>query len=243
MSLPPDQRIKFFVFVIESPSPVDLYHRRSEGEIIWQAVNLNQISCIVKTAVNYEAFEASLKIGLKEAMDIFKGLLPILHISAHGDENGIQLSSGEVINWATLRMLLKPINEALNNNLLVCLSCCKGYSGTRMAMFIEDQAYPFFAIVANSEQPLWSETAVAFSTFYHLVGKGEYLIDAVNAMRVASGNQTFWIETAEQSRTGFVEYLNKMDAQQARDRLEQNVSLETPEHLAKLKRVSNKLKP
>ena len=116
MALPPDQRIKFFVFVIESPSPVDLYHRRSEGEIIWQAVNLNQIGCIVKTAVNYEAFEASLKIGLKEAMDLFKGLLPILHISAHGDENGLQMSSGEIIDWANLRVLFKPINEALNKN-------------------------------------------------------------------------------------------------------------------------------
>lgn len=45
MVVPPDKRLKFFVFVIESPSAVDLYHRRTEGEVIRQAVNLNQIWC------------------------------------------------------------------------------------------------------------------------------------------------------------------------------------------------------
>ncbi len=59
--LPPEQRVNFFVFVIESPSAVDLYHRRSEGEIVRQAVELNGISCIVKTAIALEAFNACLR--------------------------------------------------------------------------------------------------------------------------------------------------------------------------------------
>jgi len=149
MPLPPEKRMKFFVFVVESPSAVDLYHRRSEGEIIRQAVYLNQIPCIVRTAVNLEAFEASLKIGFAEEMKTYEGLVPILHISAHGDSEGIQLSDGTVIPWANLRQLLVPINTALNNGLLVCLSCCEGYSGTRMAMSVEDEGYPFYAIVAT----------------------------------------------------------------------------------------------
>ena len=40
MPVPQEERLKFFVYVIESPSPVDLYHRRSEGEIIRQAAFL-----------------------------------------------------------------------------------------------------------------------------------------------------------------------------------------------------------
>lgn len=90
MPLPPEKRLKFFVYVIESPSPVDLYHRRSEGEIIKQAASLNQIPCMVKTSINSEAFEAALKIGLKEAMEAYPGLIPMLHISAHGYQEGIQ---------------------------------------------------------------------------------------------------------------------------------------------------------
>jgi hypothetical protein len=57
-----------------------------------------------------------------------------------------------------------------------------------MAMFIEDAGYPFYAIVANSGKPLWSDTAVAYSTFYHLLSKGEFIVNAVAAMRIASGS-------------------------------------------------------
>ena len=243
MPLPPDKRIKFFVFVVESPSPVDLYHRRSEGEIIRQAVNLNQIPCIVRTAVNLEAFEASLKIGLTEEMKKYDGLIPILHISAHGYSEGIQLSDSTVIPWANLRQFLVPINTALNNGLLVCLSCCEGYSGTRMAMFIEDESYPFYAIVANSEKPLWSDTAVAYSTFYHLLSKGEFIVDAVNSMRIASGNHTFWVETAEQSRQSYLEYIKKVDVPAAQEELEEKNSQEEPSHLEMLRKVGEEIKP
>ena len=239
MTLPPEQRLKFFVFVVESPSAVDLYLRRSEAEIIKQAVNLNQIHCSVVTAINTSAFEASLKIGLTEAMQAFPGLIPILHISAHGDQEGIQLSSNEILTWAQLRQLLHPLNSALNNNLLVCLSCCKGYSGTRMAMFLEDEGYPFYAIVANSSKPLWSDTAVAYSTFYHHIAKGNYISDAVDAMRVASGNDTFWFETAQESRQGYIDHINNLNAQQVQNQIEQNTNQETPKHLAALRKLTS----
>jgi len=239
MPVPEDQRFKFFVFVIESPSAVDLYHRRSEGNIIQQAVNLNQIPCAVVTAINLESFEASLKIGLTEAMRAHPNLIPMIHISAHGYQDGIQLSSGEIITWANLRQLLAPINTALNNNLLLCLSCCEGYSGTRMAMHLEDDGYPFYAVVANSNKPLWSDTAVAYSTFYHLVAKGELLVDAVAAMRVASGNETFWIESAEQSRQGYIDHINGTNVAGAQEELEEKNEQETPENLEKMRKLSS----
>lgn len=238
MPVSPEDRLKFFVFVIESPSSVDLYHRRSEGEILQQAANLNQIPCIVKTAINYEAFEASLKIGLKEAMDIYKGLIPILHVSAHGFEEGIQLSSGEIIKWDEFAELLRPLNIALSNSLLLCLSCCQGYSGIRMAMTEENKDHPYFAIVANGEKPLWSDTAVAYSTFYHLLAKGHLIVDAVNAMQVAAGNDKFWIETAEGAKQTYIEYISNVDPNKVQLELEENASNEEPEHLAKLVQLS-----
>ena len=243
MALPPNERFRFFVFVIESPSPLDLYHRRSEGEIIQQAVNLNQIPCIVKTAINFQAFEASLKIGLKEAMDAFPGLVPILHISAHGFQDGIELSSGEKVMWADLRAFFQPINQALNHSLLVCLSCCEGYSGIRMAMTTESNEYPFFAIVANGAKPYWSETAVAYATFYHLIAKGEYIVDAVKAMCVASGNEYFWVQTAEEARQGYLEYIQNINTQQVQQQLENNMAQEEPGHLEVLKKVSRGITP
>ena len=239
MTLAPAERLKFFVYVIESPSPVDLYHRRSEGEIIQKAAGLNQIPCLVKTAINFEAFEAALKIGLKEAMDSFPGLVPMLHISAHGYGDGIELSSSQIINWNTLENLLRPINVAFNNSLLLCLSCCEGYSGIRMAMNSDNRDHPFYAIISNGEKPMWSDTAVAYSTFYHLIAKGHYIRDAVTAMQVASGNEMFWIETAEGAKQTYLEHIKNIDTQDVQQQLEENTHGEDPSHLAKLAKISN----
>jgi hypothetical protein len=238
MPISEDQRFNFFVYVVESPSAVDLYHRRSEGYIIQQSVNLNQIPCSVVTAINLEAFEAALKVGISKSMQAFPNMIPMLHISAHGYEEGIQLSSGGILSWAELRKLLIPLNDALNNNLVVCLSCCEGFSGTRMAMFLEDEGYPFYAIVANSSKPLWSDTAVAYSTFYHHVAKGEFLPDAVNAMKVASGNNTFLLGTAENSRQVFIEHISKLNASQVQEQLEKNKFGENPDNLEKMRKLN-----
>jgi hypothetical protein len=238
MPVPPEKRLRFFVYVIESPSPVDLYHRRSEGEIIRQAASLNQIPCMVKTSINSEAFEAALKIGLKEAMDVYPDLIPILHISAHGYKEGIQLSSGEILNWFALEKIFRPINQALNNSLLLCLSCCEGYSGVRMAMTTDNKDHPFYAIVSNAEKPLWSDTAVAYSTFYHLIAKGYYITEAVAAMQTASGNDRFWIQTAEEAKNGYLEYIENINANEVQQQLEEQTQSEEPEHLAKLVKIS-----
>lgn len=238
MPVPLEQRIQFFVFVIESPSAVDLYHRRSEGDIVRQAVELNSIQCVVKTAINMEAFDACLKVGLSEAMKRLPGYVPLLHISAHGDSDGIQLSDGHLMSWLELRDHLRPINEALGGTLVVCMSSCEGYYGIRMAMETENRGDPYFALIGCSNKPTWSETAVAFATLYHQLCRGEYITDAVSAMRVASGNGEFWLQHAEVSRQGYIEYINSRIAPaEAQANLEQLVKDEPEEARENLKRL------
>ena len=227
--LPVEQRAKFFVFVIESPSAVDLYHRRSEGEIIRQAVELNQIPCIVRTAISLEAFDACLKIGLSDAMKSMPGFVPLLHISAHGNSNGIVLSNGYQISWHELRAHLRPLNEALAGTLIVCMSSCEGYSGTRMAMYPKDPALPYLALVGCATKPIWGETAVGFATLYHQLARGEHIESAVAAMRTASGNDGFIVEHAEVSLKGYVEYLKTVDIPSLSANLAQIVASEPPD--------------
>jgi len=43
ISLSPEKRIKFFVYIIESPSPEDMYHNRFEGDMIQKALSLDII--------------------------------------------------------------------------------------------------------------------------------------------------------------------------------------------------------
>jgi len=238
MPLPPEQRIKFFVFVIESPSAVDLYQRRGEGEILQQAVRLNGIPCVVKTAICLQAFEASLKIGLPEAMNQVPGFTPLIHISAHGFAEGIELSNGEVIPWRALKDFFRPINQALNGSLVVCMSSCEGYAGIRMAMHVEDNDLPFLAIVGCAGKPTWADTAVAYTAFYHQLYRGEHISVAVNAMQVASGNPLFFLEHAENSRVAYLEYINASNPANAQAALEQRLDQEPPEHLGNLKALS-----
>ena len=95
----PAPKLRFFVYVIESPSALDLYHGRSEGALLAQAAALDHIPCVIRTAVTHDAFVAALRIGLPQSMTAYPDRLPIVHISAHGGQLGLQLSNGELISW------------------------------------------------------------------------------------------------------------------------------------------------
>ena len=103
-----------------------------------------------------------------------------------------------------------------------------------MAMSAEDPELPFFAIVGSADSPTWSDTAVAYATFYHLVAKEEYVVDAVKAMRVASGVETFFITTAEEARQGFLEYIKTLDAGDVQEELRQDSNRESTNRLQKM---------
>lgn len=214
--------MSFFVYLVESPSDVDFYHARSEGELVSRAIALDGIPCFTRTAINYKAFIASLSLGLPDAMRAFPDAAPILHLSAHGSKTGVQLSSGEEITWADLRDLITPVNESLQGTLLLCMSACNGYSACRMAMRVGNVPHPYLAMVGSYGNPTWSDTAAAYSAFYHHLAKGRRIEDAVEAMKVASGDHQWVLETAEQSKRGFIEYLQRAEPSQAIRELESN---------------------
>lgn len=190
------------------------------------------IQCINRLAINKRAFEAALQVGLTEAMAEASNLIPMLHISAHGFNDGIQLSSGEIIQWLELRELLIPINKALNGNLIVCMSTCEGYAGSQMAM-VDSDDHPFFALIGNGSKPTWPETTVAFSTFYHLIANVRYVSDAVEAMCVSSGNNNFYLTTAEESKQGYLDFIKRLDANEVREDLAQQADSEANTELQK----------
>jgi len=175
---------------------------------------------VVRTTINPAAFVAALRIGLLEAMKAYPDRLPILHISAHGSKEGIQLSSGDVIPWALLRELVLPINQGLGGVLLLCMSACDGYHACQMAMVKEDLPHPYYAMVGHYGTPTWSDTAVAYASFYHLLSKGHTVPVAVAAMNQASGETAWIVELAEQSKRGYLEYIAGVVPQQARDDIE-----------------------
>lgn len=183
-----------FVYIIEAPSGEDLYRHRYESDLLRQAIGLNDITCIVRMTVSKGAFEKAIREGLQQAIEANFPQDPILHISAHGSEEGILLTGKELLTWSDLKRLLLPLSQRRKYGLLLCMSTCLGLHARKMALLEKGEDYePFYAVVGNSGNPTWSETAVAYASFYHFLSKGAMLGDAVEAMKAASGNKEFQI--------------------------------------------------
>ena len=195
VSIPKEERIQFFVHIIESPNPPDVYHKRFEGDALQKILSLDSIHSSHRLTVNKEAFEAAFKVGLIEEIKKYNNCFPVIHISAHGNPDGIKLTSDEIITWIDLKNILLPINKALQESahspvFLLCMSSCEGFHA--FEIFMDDDKYlPCFAIVGAIGKPTWSDTLIAFSSFYHLISKGCTITDAVEGMKHASAVDDF----------------------------------------------------
>jgi len=204
------EQMKFFIYMIESPSPVDLYNNITESVVLKSIAILNHIPFTSRTTINLETFRDALSIGLSEVMQENSARFPVIHLSMHGSSEGLKLSSGEIILWNNLRELLIPINKAFLGNLLLSISACEGYAGIRMAMN-KNNDDPFFALLGCVKNPTWAETAIAYATFYHLIASGKTLYDASLAIQTASGNDGFYIDTAAEARNAYLKSISEQN--------------------------------
>ena len=166
MNKPPPV-LDVFAYVIESPSSFELYDDRPGRNVLVQALRLAEVPCVFHCALSREAFCEALDSGLKEATARLQPKLPLIHLSSQGHPDGVPLSSGEMISWAELNELLRPVNTALNGHLVVSMSGCEGYCEALMAMHPDDQSRPFSALLGSSQETHWSEAAVGYAVFYH----------------------------------------------------------------------------
>lgn len=225
------KRVDFSVYIIESPSPKDLYNKKSESDILSNALQLSNIPSVSKLVVNMAAFNVVLTFGLSDYLKQFNPLPPVIHISAHGDRDGIQLTNGEVVSWELLRELTIPINKALNGLLLICLSSCEGWNACQMAMTEKD--IPFMAMVGNSSKPTWSDTAIGFSSFYHLLSQGFNVYECVEGMKYASGNNGFTVEHGDKMKQLYLNELNKIKQKQILELLQKYLPKNSENQLTK----------
>jgi hypothetical protein len=184
-----------FINVIESPSESDLTSGRSEGKMLTAALELAGLPHSYSLVTNYTEFMTALGKWTVAATNEHKRV-PVIHLSMHGSPEGVVLTDGKFLPWADLNWKLRMINLNLKDILIVCLSSCYGLSGLRMlketAYGVLEHQQPFRLLVSNLDPVPWSDAAVAFSTFYHLLERGKNPLEAVTAMRVASGNEGFF---------------------------------------------------
>jgi hypothetical protein len=195
MTTPP-----FQVYIVESPSFDDLYREKTEGRLISQGLSLADIPSTLRLAGNLQLFRNALHPDLAELKNI-DSVPPLLHLSTHGSNEGVLLTSGERMTWKELRELLSPLNRRLSGHLVLCMSSCFGYQAIQAAMTKGD--LPFCLIIGHKGKPKWSEAAVGYLAFYHALARGADIKEAIEALKKASHNNDFEFAAGQKVKDGF----------------------------------------
>ena len=210
-----------FVHIIESPSADDLLDGRTEGRALSEILNLAKIPYCYNLVTTSESFDTALNTRLGEAVNRFQQP-PILHLSMHGDQDGVELTDTTSISWTNLQARLANLTNTMQGGLLICMSSCFGSSGYRMAMY-EGEDKPFLALVGNESSVSWEDAAVAYVTFYHLLFKGIQVEECVNRMKWASNNNNFVMLSGHEIKAVWTEYM-KLHREQILQRLLQRLT-------------------
>ena len=111
-----------------------------------------------------------------------RGLLPILHIEAHGSEDhGIFFADDSSLDWNSLCDLLAPLNEATGFQLTVVVAACFGesiISGVRLS-----KPAPCFALLGPTSTITEPELMGVFRDFYSTVLRTHDATQAIGAMK------------------------------------------------------------
>lgn len=185
----------FYVHIVESPSPEELLNGITEGRALCSFLDIAGIPYLYNLAVNPEQFHVAMIDRVELGVNVFE-LQPILHLSTHGGEEGIQLTTQrefcKVIKWAELAEYIRPIHQEYGD-IGVCMSCCGGANGVKMAEVIRAKDVPFDWIIGTSTEIDLRDAALAFAVFYRRFHCDDS-IDAdelLKAMRAASGVPDF----------------------------------------------------
>lgn len=206
-----------FVFILESPAPTDLYEGRYEGRALCESLALAGHPHSYRLVTNLEQLKRALSMDAADAGIAAEGLRfkrpPVLHLSMHGNSDGVQLTDGTFVNWDELRTLLDPINDYLPDGILLSMSSCEGYSAVRMSMQIGDEK-PLFAVVGAAEAVNWADSLVGFTAFYHHLFKTFDVAKATEAWRYAAGDDRFFHRFGPETKASYLEYYSRRKAQE-----------------------------
>jgi hypothetical protein len=187
------------IYLIESPSAIDLLEGRNEGDALARVLGLAEIEVVYLLATNDETFEAAFE-KVKDDMvgrPTIQTAMPFIHISAHGSRDGLELTDGDVILWEKLSQLMAGLHRYVGPAALpqgfppnlpkttLCLSSCSGFKSYAS---LSPSPAPYQSLIGPNKDVGWCEALIAFSTFYYqacILGKDFNV--ATTAMNFASG--------------------------------------------------------
>lgn len=162
----PDTEItKFRIAVIESLSEKETHTgtKLYEGELLPLTLKDEAITASLYEVKN----KAEFSNAIDAILDTLGGdELVTLHIEAHGnDENGILLSSNEVLGWREFMDECRKLNEALSGLLVVTMAMC--YSIPILGSVDPTKRAPFKAVLLTNKDVTVDEVERGFTAFYN----------------------------------------------------------------------------
>lgn len=117
------------------------------------------------------------------------GIIPLLHIEIHGEENGggLVLNSGELISVEELCASFRRINKACGSNLFVTLAVCKGL--WLMQGMTLDQPMPFCGAIGSFFDLNPYDIRLSYAEFYDRFADTFNIADAYTALVNANNYQ------------------------------------------------------
>ncbi len=125
------------------------------------------------------------------------GMMPVLHLEAHGNENGLEgpdgLGGSEFLTWEELTDPLQRLNLATGCNLVVLMAACTGFAGVKA--FSRGPRAPAVALVGPTDQIMAGDLLRGTKEFYtRWCGEDPRLIDIVASASREAGSVGFEME-------------------------------------------------
>jgi hypothetical protein len=108
------------------------------------------------------------------------GRVPIVHLEAHGTDDGLELTDGTIVPWVELAPLLGEINRASRMNLIVVVVSCMGWNLVH-AMLPQDRS-PLFMLIGPPEAMFAGDLLVGTKEFYRALFSTFDVNEALAAM-------------------------------------------------------------
>lgn len=191
---------KYKIVIIQSLKDNDL----KTGKKLYD--NLSSVLPLKYPDTSVELYDVRNKVEWAEAFhkiynELADGELITLQIEAHGCEDGIGLTSDELVTCEQFYGIVRLINMKMMNLLLVCMSMC--YGGALLTHFEPQRRAPFWAFIGTGREIKAGVLLDGFTAFYE---NYHNLLDSFAAFEAlknatidaATGKSPFWMITSEE---------------------------------------------
>ena len=185
------------VVAIESNYPEDFYKGRLDGALTHELLKLLQIQSVFRYCLDLEHFKRAVGSAARGGFDV-------VHVSCHGDKDGIALSDNTQLGWTEFVKCFQGKHDC--PKALVMSSCCGIAAGIGTA-FAKAAKRPMI-IFGSSDERSHDEYAVAWALLYKEFDRGVNRDVAQAALRkiIATVHPSLMYRRWEESRGQYLSF-------------------------------------